>query len=191
MEDKKSINILKKFFSGAGENFLKTFTALILYFLFYLLMTFLFIKGYSFITKSSNIITQTQILMQNPDTESYLKLIKDYRYFFLFLTLLSTVINFFGILYASVLFNSGKNPFISFFNAIKFFFKNIIKSIYIMSVLFLIYMFISLLSTLAVNSFLFIILTVILTIYFNYYVILVFCFYNEKINSNNRTELIG
>ena len=154
-------------------------------------MTFLFIKGYSFITKSSNIILQTQILMQNPDTESYLKLIKDYRYFFLFLTLLSTVINFLGILYASVLFNSGKNPFISFFNAIKFFFKNIIKSIYIMSVLFLIYMFISLLSTLAVNSFLFIILTVILTIYFNYYVILVFCFYNEKINSNNRTELIG
>ena len=187
----KTLNNLKTFFQGTGENFFKVFTGLILYLTFYFILTLLIFKGYLIISKTSNIIEELTFLIRNPDITAYKSLLKNHIYFILLIGLFSLVMDFFGVLYAAVMFKGGKNPFTALFSAIKFFFLNIFKSAYLIGILFIINMFISIINTFSGNSFFFIISTILLAIYFNYYVILVFCFYNEKNNSDNRAEFIG
>ena len=108
-----------------------------------------------------------------------------------------SVVNFFAILYFAVMSLERKNFIISLFTALKFFIVNIFEAIGIMIFVFFLYLLINMLSIfLGANSFLFAILVIIITWYFNYYVLLVFCFYYDKtnkakINSDNGTKLVG
>ena len=100
----------------------------------------------------------------------------------------SIILNFLGILYFVILFTTKNNPFLILFNTLKFFILNIFKCILIIIFLLFIHMLISFtIFQLGFNITLSLILFFILfPMYLNYSVILVFCFYNEKNNRNNR-----
>ena len=110
------------------------------------------------------------------------------------ISVLSSIMNFFGLLYFTILTYTKKNVFASIFHTFVFLFKNIVGCIAIIAVMFALYMVLNVLSViLGSNSFSFVFLIILLVLYLNYYVLLVFCFYNErtKDNCNNRTEFIG
>ena len=108
--------------------------------------------------------------------------------------LAAAIMNFFIILYFAVISFEKMHILKCFLTAIKFFFKNIIGVVAIIIFTFILYVCLNILSVVfGTNSLSFVILIILFTIYLNYYLLLVFCFYYDKTknNSNNRTELIG
>ncbi len=196
---KKSIDAFKQFFVGVGENFFKTLFAFIIVALIYFAVT------YGFVTLCYKFFGEPTLIMDLPNlakTQTSAELmaylnnisIEDKLNFISWVwtaIIVSSILNYFSLLYLVTLFVEKKNVFVSLWKAIVFFIKNIFSGLLVVLVMFFFYFLLNLVSFITgSNSFSFAILIILFTLYLNYYVLLVFCFYNErtKNNSNNRAE---
>ena len=198
----KAIQNLKKFFEGIGCNFIKTGIFCLVIFAIYFVTfygLYIFCLNYFGIPEFINNLVQISETGTKEQILEYANNIPDrekikFSNWVMIINTGISIINFFAILYFSVMSFEKKNFIISLYLAIKFLIKNLFKSICIMLFIFLIYIIIQFIPLLlGINSISATIFIITLTLYFNYYVLLVFCFYYDKTqnNSNNRTECIG
>lgn len=198
----KTITNFKTYFDGVGENFGKVLFGGIIFSVFY----FLAVMGLS---KLCMLAFGEPVIAFKFKEMAELKTVQDFTAFFssfskndivvfkmwlLVIFVAGVLFNFFGILYFTVLTFEKNNPIKALLNMFVFFFKNIFLSISLISYMVLIYLGLNILSLIfGTTSFGFAVLMILLAIYFNYYLLLVFCFYDEKTknNSNSRTEFIG
>lgn len=198
----KAVQNFKKFFEGVGTDFVRTLLACIVISALY----FGVIYGlYKFCLNNFGIpsfINDIMQISQSGTKEQIMQFINNlgendkltFARWVMTINLGLSVLNFFALLYFAVMSLERKNFIVSFFTSLKFFIINIFEAIGIMIFVFFLYLLINILSVfLGVNSFLFAVLVIIVTWYFNYYVLLVFCFYYDKtkINSDNGSEFIG
>ncbi|MBQ8887582.1 MAG: hypothetical protein IJY61_07780 [Candidatus Gastranaerophilales bacterium] len=198
----KAVSGLKTFFEGIGENFFKTLGAYFVIFLSSVAVIYFVSKLLTLsigepkliyeIPKLAKATSQAEILnfMKNISVNDKLVFVA-----WMFVSnIVLLIINFFVLLYFSVL-NFEKDNFIkAIWTAIKFFFKNLFSSLGIILFIFILYLGLNFLSLLlGTNSFSLVILIILFTAYLNYCVLLVFCFYYEKAknNSNCGSECIG
>ena len=107
---------------------------------------------------------------------------------------ISSIFNYFVLLYVAAIEFSNSNIIKSFVQAVKLGFKNITGSIFILFFMFILYFMLNIISlALGTGAFGLFAIILLFCLYLNYYVILVMCFYNEKtkINSDNGAECIG
>ncbi len=198
----KTVKNFKMFFEGVGKNFFKTLFGGLIYFVifavfmygvYYLCMKYF---GYpAFIEKISTLYSAND----KDSIINSINLISDtdkiiiVKWFFTFM-FSAAILNFLGVLYFAVLNFNEYNIFSALFKTLKTFILNIYDCIIMMLVLFLLYVLINFISMfLGTGTLGFVIFIILLTMYLNYYVLLIFCYYNEKtkINSNNGTERVG
>ncbi len=196
----KSINNFKKFFEGVGINFFKTLGIYIVISLIYLLTTFFISNLLTHLWGEPKIIYEIpKILKVTSEAElqniiNAITLRDKFIFLIWFFTayFVTSILNYLSILYFAISSFEEVNIFKSLWLTVKFFLKNIFPSVQIMLSMFVIHISINILTgILGSNSFSYVILILLSIMYLNYYVILVFYFYYDKINSNNRTELIG
>lgn len=194
----KTVKNFKQFFTGVGENFLKMLGAYIFYGALYLLCLFLITKLCLQVFGEPTVFLafpEIAKLQTNAEVISYLNSISDtdklnFVSWVWTIIVSSSVLNFIGVLYLTALTFEKRNIFVCFWFALKFLFKNILPCLAITVAMFMAYFVLNLLSfVLGANSFSFALLIILLTLYLNYYILLVFCFYNErtKDSSNSRT----
>lgn len=198
----KSVQNLKKFFEGVGSDFIKTTIA---YFILFIIYTGLLFVIYNLcmqvfgepkiiydFPKILNASSQAEILNYLNSITTNDKVV--FASWIITINCVTSFMNFFVILYFAILNFEKTNVFKSLWLAVKFFFSNIFSVILIIIFAFVLYVLFNFLSiVLGTNSFSFVILIILFTVYLNYYLLLVFCFYYDKTkdNCNNRTELIG
>lgn len=199
----KTIKNFRQFFSGVGEGFVRFLFAYIIYFALYFLVILALVKlGVKLYGEPKILMDFPKIVKTMTTQEELINYLNSvtmqdkviFANWVLSITVLSSIANFFGFLYFTVITYTKKNIFYSLFNSICFAFKNIVGCTRIIVLMFCLYMFLNILSVILGNNALsFVLLIILFVLYLNYYVLLVFCFYNEKTedNSNNRTELIG
>ncbi len=198
----KTVQNFKKFFEGVGSDFFKTLGICLIYGILYFALIVLVSKICINILGEPKIIYELPKLAKASSQAEILNFINNisihdkfvFTSWIMVLNIVSAILNFFGILYFAVSSFEKVNIFKSLFLTVKFFFKNILGNAAIIILMFILYILLNILSlVLGTNSLSFVILIILFTMYLNYYVILVFCFYNDKAkdNSNNRTELIG
>ncbi len=198
----KSIQNFKKFFIGVGGGFLKTSGACILLFIFYSAVIFSAAKFCLSVFGMPNVVYEFQKMLHASSQAEIFNILntitdKDKLIFsawVLILNIVSSILNYFIVLYFAVLEFARVNIFKTFWLALKFGFKNILGSVFILFFIFSLYVLLNILSLLCgTGVFGLFVLIILFCLYLYYYVILVFCFYNEKTknNSNNGTELIG
>lgn len=198
----KAVQNFKKFFEGVGFAFVKTTFSYVLLFIIYFLVVLLSVKLCLHFYGEPKIIYELPKLAAASSQAEILNFLNGIPYkdkiifslWILTFNFISTILNFFVVLFFAVLNFEGFNIFKSLWVSIIFFFKNFIGSISIMFFTFVLYVFLNILSVLlGANSLSFVVLIILFTMYLNYYLLLVFCFYYDKakINSNNRTEFIG
>lgn len=198
----KAVQNFKKFFEGVGFAFVKTALSYVLLFIIYFLVVLLSAKLCLHFYGEPKIIYELPKLTAASSQAEILNFLNGIPYkdkiifslWILTFNFISTILNFFIVLFFAVLNFEGFNIFKSLWVSIRFFFKNFLGSISIMIFTFLLYVFLNILSVLlGTNSLSFVVLIILFTMYLNYYLLLVFCFYYDKakINSNNRTEFIG
>jgi len=198
----KTVQNLKKFFEGVGADFFKTLGICLIYGILYFAIIVAVSKICISILGEPKIIYELPKLAKASSQAEILNFINSisihdkfvFTSWIMTLNIVSAILNFLGILYFAVSSFEKVNIFKSLFLAVKFFFKNILGNAAIVVLMFVLYILLNILSLLlGTNSLSFVILIILFTMYLNYYVILVFCFYNDKAkdNSNNRTELIG
>lgn len=197
----KSVKNFKLFFSGVGELFFKVLTAAILYLIFYCVLGFLILKlgniylGHPVIFDDLPKIADkgSAELINYLNSVSYSdKLI--FTKWMCVITFLSILMNFFGVLYYSVITFERGNIFYLLLKTIIFLFKNLGGCIVTVAVMFVLYLLLNIVSILfGSGSIAFLLLIILFSLYLNYYIILVLCFYYEKtkINSGNGAEFIG
>ena len=190
---------IKKFFVGVGENFFKSFGGFvictILYFVGVFVVGNLCLSVYGEPTVIMDMPKLAQI-QTNAELVAYLNNISEtdklaFVSWIWAFVVLSSVLNFFCILYFAVLNIEKRNIFATLWLTVKFFFMNLIPNIGIIFSMFFAYLFLNILSfLLGAGPISFFILIILFALYLNYYVLLVFCFYDEKTkdNSNNRSE---
>lgn len=194
----KSINNFKKFFIGVGENFFRFLFANIICFIFFVGITFLVVKAcFHFFGEPTIFLSLSKMVEEKTNAEvfAYLNSIPDadklsFVSWVWAMVVSASVLNFVWILYFAVLIFEKNNVFICFLKTLKFFFQNIFNCLFIIFITFILYFGLNFLSIImGSNTFSFVILIMLMTLYLNYYLLLVFCFYNEKSknNSNNRT----
>ena len=199
----KTIKNFKQFFAGVGENFLKVLFATLIFMGVYFASIFLLGKVCMKIFGEPVIFIELAKIAKTVTTQSELVSflntvsIEDKLVFvrwMMSIIAMSSILNFIGVLYLVVIFSEKVNIFISLFKTIKFFVLNILKSILIIVFMFALYMLLNILSlVLGANAISFAILIILFVLYLNYYVLLVFCFYDEKTKNNcdYRTEFLG
>lgn len=198
----KTIQNFKKFFEGVGSDFFKTFGICIILGLIYTASFWIVSKICITLFGRPEIIYELPKLAKASSQAEIINFVNNISindklvlmFWILSVQIVSSVLNYFGILYFTISTSEKVNILKSLFLTIKFFFMNIIGNIAIIILMFIFYMFLNLLSVLlGTNSLSFVILIILFTMYLNYYVILVSCFYNDrtKNNSNSRTEFIG
>ncbi len=198
----KAVQNFKKFFEGVGADFLKTAVSYILLFILYAASLYIVTKFCMSIFGEPKIIYDFPKILKASSQAEILNYINSvtiqdkitFMSWMLVFNIAASIMNFFIILYFAVVSFENVNILKSFWIALKFFFKNLLGVVAILVVMFILYVFLNLLSViLGSNSLSFVILIILFTIYLNYYLLLVFCFYYDKTknNSNNRTECIG
>lgn len=198
----KNITNFKTYFAGVGENFGKVLFGGIIFAVFYSIAVFGLLKLCMLSFGEPVIAFQFKEMAELKTVQDFTNFFaafsqKDVLIFKLWLLVIffaGVLFNFFGFLYFTVLIFEKDDPFISLLNMLKFFFKNIFGSISVIAYMLLLYFILNILSLfVGATSFGFAILMILLAVYFNYYLLLVFCFYDEKTknNSNSRTEFIG
>lgn len=198
----KAIQNFKKFFEGVGSDFLKTAVAYLTVFTLYVALLYAVSNLCMLAFGEPKIIYDFPKIMKSSSQAELLNYVnsittEDKVVFASWVTIFNLVasfMNFFVMLYFAVLNFEKTNIVKSLWLAIKFFFKNILGVIAIIVFVFILYVLLNLLSIiLGTNSFSFVVLIILFTIYLNYYLLLVFCFYYDKtkVNSDNRTEFIG
>lgn len=198
----KNITNFKTYFAGVGENFGKVLFGGIIFAVFYLFAVF----GLS---KLCMLAFGEPVIALKFKEMAELKTVQDFTTFFsafsqkdilifkmwlLVIFFAGVLFNFFGFLYFTVITFEKSNPIKALLDMFVFFFKNIFSSIGLISYMILLYLGLNILSLVfGATSFGFAILMILLAVYFNYYLLLVFCFYDEKTknNSDSRTEFIG
>lgn len=198
----KAVQNFKKFFEGVGADFLKTALVYFITFLLYVALMFVITKF------CINVFGEPKILYDFPKIAKATSQAEIYNYinsitfedkitfvnWMIIVNFAASIMNFFIILYFAVMSFEEINILKCFWTAIKFFFKNILGVVAIIIFTFILYVCLNMLSViLGTNSLSLVILIILFTIYLNYYLLLVFCFYYDKTknNSNNRTECIG
>lgn len=198
----KAVNNFKKFFEGVGSAFTKTAFSYVMLVSLYFLLVFLAAKLCLHFYGEPKIIYELPKLSQASSQAEILNFLNGitnsdkviFSLWILTFNFISTVLNFFIILFFTVLNFENLNIFKTFWLSVKFFFQNFFASVGIMIFTVALYVILNILSVLlGANSLSFVILIILFTMYFNYYLLLVFCFYYDKTknNSNNRAEFIG
>lgn len=199
----KTIKNFRQFFTGVGESFVRFLFAYVIYIALYFALIYGFVKLGLYLFGEPkiliNLLTVAKSMTTQADLINYLNNVSvDDKIIFanwvLSVSVLTSIINFFGFLYFAVLTYAKKNVFVSLFQTFVFFFKNILGCFGIIAMMYLFYMLLNVLSiVLGNNSFSFVLVIILFVLYLNYYILLVSCFYNEKTknNSNNGTEFIG
>lgn len=199
----KTIKNFKQFFTGVGERFLKFLLGMLIFIVVY----FAFMSGLGKICLETfgmpTMLQELSKVAQSITTQAELvtflngisfedKLV--FSKWVLATIVISSIMNFLGILYFTILTYESKNVLLSLWLTIKFVVQNFAKCISVIFVTFLLYIALNILSVaFGSNAISFAILIILLVLYFNYYVLLVFYLYDGKAkdNSDNRTELIG
>ena len=198
----KSIQNFKKFFIGVGGGFLKTSGACILLFIFYSAVIFSAAKFCLSVFGMPNVVYEFQKMLHAASQAEIFNILNNitdkdkliFSAWVIILNIVSSILNYFIVLYFAVLEFARVNIFKTFWLSLKFGFKNILGSVFILFFIFSLYVLLNILSLLCgTGVFGLFVLIILFCLYLYYYVILVFCFYNEKTknNSNNGTELIG
>lgn len=199
----KTIKNFKQFFTGVGERFLKFLLGVIVFLFIYFAVGSVVgkvcMQSFGVPTMLQELSKIAQTVTTQAELVSFLngisfedKLVFSKWVFVVFV--MSSIMNFFGVLYFTVITYENKNVLLSLWLAVKFAFQNFIKCILVILVMFALYIALNILSVpFGSNAFAFAILIILLVLYFNYYVLLVFYLYNGKAkdNSDNRTEFIG
>ncbi len=198
----KSIKNFKKFFEGVGKGFFKSCGAYILSAIIYFAVMYCVIKLclhffgipdfiYEF-QKMTKAASQAELLNIIDSVSVSDKLI--FSVWVVVINIISSVLNFFVLLYLAVINFEKENIFKALGHTILFGFKNIFGAVFILLFTFILYLILNILSLLfGTGVFGLFVMIVLFCWYLTFYVILVFCFYNErtKDNSNNRTEFVG
>ena len=198
----KSINNFKKFFEGIGASFLKmTLTSLII-------LIICLIAGYGIFKFCWTFFGEPTLLYQLPKIANAasqaerLNLINSIpiesqitiaQWFFTINTV-AVIATFIINMYYVIVLCEKENIFKSGIRTLKFIFSNLWNCILIILFLQLIYIVLNIISMIFGMNIIALFITIMLfTMYLNYGVILLFCFYNEKSknNSNNRSECVG
>ncbi len=197
----KSIKNFKQFFTGVGVKFLNYLLAVVIFTGLYIASVMLIskfcINNFGIPEVLKHIMSLSGENYQN-EIMNYLNSVPDtdklvFIKWMLILTVYSVIVNFLGVLYFSVLSYDKNNALTSIWYTIKFFITQIAGCVKVIAVLLGIYMLINMSSLLfGVNSISYILIIILFTLYLNYYVLLVLCFYDEKTNnSDSGTECIG
>lgn len=198
----KSLQNFKKFFEGVGSGFFNVLFISVFNFLLYFSIIFAASKILTHYIGIPEFLSDMKLILSFTSNDEFIRYFQsvslhDMKCFLLWfgvINILSVIMNYFAVLmYASYSFDN-KNPFMTLINSIKFFFLNIIPSIGIMLYTYLLYILLNVVSSLLVpGSISFAVLTILLTLYFNYCIILIFDYYYEKNknNGNNGSELVG
>lgn len=190
----KSINNLKMFFTGIGQYFSKILSGTTLFIIVYSVLIFLigkYISSNIGIPDFVSIFSQYNKMQSINEINQYILSFSAHDLFViniwcLFFVIASAVFNHIIIINTSVLISGEKNILLSLVKTIKFFFKNIFQSIFMIVFMFALYCFISIISFLiGQNVFSLALSTILISMYFNYYIILVQYFYNEQKNNNS------
>ena len=194
----KSIKNFKMYFQGVGENFFRVLGSSVIVLFIYMISIYklglIYIGHSSVFSNLINLSAKShEDLINYINTTSLseqLIFVKWIGIYVLFIMLM----HFFAVLYFTITVFEKNNIFCLLIKTLTFIFKNILGCIGIIAGLFLIYILINIISVLCgVNSFAFAVSIILLSLYLNYYILLVFCFYNDKTksNSDNGPELIG
>ena len=197
----KAVKNFRMFFEGVGANFIKTFAAGLLYAAIYTAAMFVTGKICLEFLGKPDIIFEFQKIMQASNQAEIVNILNNisiqqkiiFSGWVMAFNTAASVMNFIGVLYFAVIFIKESDLLKSLFETIVFLIKNFLNCIFIIFIMFFLYLVLNLLSVImGANSFSFVILIILFTIYLNYYILLVFCFYNDKTksNSNNGTELV-
>ena len=197
----KSIKNFKMYFQGVGANFLRILLGIIILLCIYSFCAFMIYKlGMIYIGKSDIFYNLIELSVKSQEdlinyinTTTLSQQIIFIKWIFIYV-LFILLMQFFATLYLTVITFEKNNVFYLIYKTVTFIFKNILGCIGIILGLFLIYIIINIISAvLGVNSFAFAVSIILFSFYLNYYILLVFCFYNDKTksNSDNGTELIG
>ena len=198
----KAVQNFKKFFEGVGADFLKTALSYILLFILYAAVLYIVTKFCMSIFGEPRIIYDFPKILKASSQAEILNYINSvtiqdkiiFMNWMVVFNIAASIMNFFIILYFAVVSFENVNILKSFWFALKFFFRNLFGVVAILIIIFILYVFLNILSViLGSNSLSLVTLIILFTIYLNYYLLLVFCFYYDKTknNSNNRTECIG
>ena len=205
----KAVQNFKKFFEGVGADFLKTAGSYIILFILYATTLYLVTKFCISTFGEPKIIYDFPKILKASSQAEILNYINSitiqdkitFMSWMVIFNIAASIVNFFIILHFAVVSFESVNILKSFLLALKFFFKNLLGVVAILVVIFILYVFLNIISVIlgtnslsfVTNSLSFVILIILFTIYLNYYLLLVFCFYYDKTknNSNNRTECIG
>ena len=197
-----SIKNFRKFFEGVGANFVNILLSSIIMVIISTLTFFAIYKALSSSIGIPSFIYELQkVLNTNSQQEltNFINGISDHDKIIFFVWVLSAnianvILNYVWTVFNTAITFENKNIFVCLKKAIVFIFKNLFQSIAIIVFTSLIYLLLNIISSLAGTSIVaFIIMILLLITYLNYYVLLVFCFYNEKtkIDCDNRTECLG
>ncbi len=198
----KAVQNFKKFFEGVGADFLKTAGSYIILFILYATTLYIVTKFCMSVFGEPKIINDFPKILKASSQAEILNYVNSitiqdkitFMSWMVIFNIAASIVNFFIVLHFAVVSFENVNILKSFWLALKFFFKNLLGVVAILVVIFILYVFLNILSVLlGSNSLSFVILIILFTIYLNYYLLLVFCFYYDKTknNSNNRTECIG
>ena len=198
----KAVQNFKKFFEGVGADFLKTAGSYIILFILHAATLYIVTKFCMNVFGEPKIIYDFPKILKASSQAEILNYINSitiqdkitFMSWMVIFNIAASIVNFFIVLHFAVVSFENVNILKSFWLALKFFFKNLLGVVAILVVIFILYVFLNILSVLfGSNSLSFVILIILFTIYLNYYLLLVFCFYYDKTknNSNNRTECIG
>lgn len=198
----KAIAGIKTFFEGVGRNFFKTLGAYLFIGVFFIAVIYCVSNLLVHTLGEPKLMYEIPKLAQASSQAEVLNFVKNisdndkiiFSIWMIVANVVLLILDFFALLYFSVINFENENIIKSVWTTIKFFFKNFINSIGMIFFIFALYLGLNFASLLlGANSFSLVILIILFTVYLNYSVLLVFCFYNEKtkINSDSRTELIG
>lgn len=197
----KAVKNFRMFFEGVGANFIKTFAAGLLYAAIYTAAMFATGRICLEFLGKPDIIFEFQKIMQASNQAEIVNILNNismqqkiiFSGWVMAFNAAASVMNFIGVLYFAVIFIKESDLLKSLFETIVFLVKNFLNCIFIIFIMFFLYLVLNLLSVImGANSFSFVILIILFTIYLNYYILLVFCFYNDKTkgNSNNGAEFV-
>lgn len=191
-----SFSLLKQFFTGVGDYFVPVTFTFIFYIVVLALFSFISYKiGVHFIGKPQldsetlkHLSTQSYAdlygyFSSKKMTDQHLLNIYNWSIYFSFLSLLFSVLTIF---WYPVLFYKTKNPIVSFFSNLKFMFVNFFDVVIIVFFLAFLNIILSFLNVFANMNIVFSVISLILMLfYMNYYILLVFLYYEEKTQSHS------
>lgn len=197
-EDKAraSFNLIKELPVGIGEYFFSLMGGLILYAALFLLLSFITYKaGLYFIGKVDISISALKMALNSPEAMkslisslSHEQLTRLDAWNFLFIFVMTTF-SFLTMFWGAQIIIKNKNPFISFFQALNFTFKNFLSSITLFIYISIINFSISFINAVAVLNPILYFLSMLVYFYFVVYiVVLIFLYYDSETQTKTQNN---